>query len=169
MTSTTAAVTTSVAPLDAIRTQLGAAAALCAESSNRGRRSCGADRDRKDTEMDASQRDEFLNAYYKLLIRVWNDPAEMQRLIADPTAVATAAGLPVAAGARVEVDQSENPSGESDIEDQIRDYFAGEQTGVHVLYVSPEPQIDLQQLSDDDLSGVAGGNIYCCCPCCCCG
>ncbi len=119
--------------------------------------------------MDVQQRDEFLNAYYKLLIRSWNDPQEMAKLLGDPTGVAVQAGLPVAEGASVRVDQHDNPRGHNDIEDQIRDFAKGAVDGEHVLYVSPQPLIDLAELTDDEIAGVqGGGSVYCCCPCCCC-
>lgn len=119
--------------------------------------------------MDLQHRDEFLNAYYKLLIRSWNDPREMERLLADPTGVAVQSGLPVVAGAHVRVDQTDNPSGHNDIEDQIRDFAKGADDGEHVLYVSPEPLVDLAELTDEEIADVQGGAVYCCCPCCCCG
>lgn len=110
------------------------------------------------------QRDEFLNAYYKLLVKAWNDPLEMARIQADPTAAARQAGLPVAPGAHVRLITS---AGRGDIEDQITAFAKGTEDGEHVLYVAPQPLLDLAELTDDDISEVGGGNLYCCCPCCC--
>lgn len=112
--------------------------------------------------MDGRERDAFLNAYYKLLVRCWNDRREMERLLGDPTGEAVRAGLPVAAGARVRVDQH-GPRGHHDVEDQIRDFAKGAQDGEHVLYVAPRPLVPLAELTDEEISDARGGAAYCCC------
>ncbi|WCN79483.1 hypothetical protein [Micromonospora sp. LH3U1] len=96
----------------------------------------------------------FVTKYSELVTAVWRSDEELQRLLADPTAYATAAGLPVAAGATVEVDRAQPATLYT--KDQIVADWAGT-PGLHVLHVPEVPLVDLNELTEAELETVAGG------------
>ena len=99
---------------------------------------------------DATPND-FDRKYSALLVAVWRDDAELARLLADPTAYAVQAGLPVAEGATVTVDRTQ-PEGL-----MTRTEIA-EAWSRHVLRIPEQPLSSLEELTDAELDEVAAGS-----------
>lgn len=122
--------------------------------------------------MEAQDRNQFLNDYTKLLIASWSDEAVADRLLLESKTVLAEFGLNVPADARVEIVRQIPPEhGEPDQDFQVRLWEQGIETGYYELHIPETPQIDMGELSEDELEGVAGGwSVSCCCctPCCCC-
>ena len=117
--------------------------------------------------MDASERQEFVGGYTKLLTNAWSDDAFMKRIRSNPTEALEEVGLKVPSGAKIDVRESQ---GQGNLDDQVKLWEEGSASGNITLYVPDVPQIDTAELSESELSGVAGGTDYCCCcsPCCTC-
>ncbi|MEV0004755.1 hypothetical protein AB0H28_21085 [Micromonospora sp. NPDC050980] len=96
----------------------------------------------------------FVTKYSELVTVVWRSDEELQRLLADPTGYATAAGLPVAPGATVEVDRAQ-PATLYTKEQIVADWSGT--PGRHVLHVPEVPLVDLNELTEAELETVAGG------------
>jgi hypothetical protein len=96
----------------------------------------------------------FVAKYSELVTAVWRSDTELQALLADPTAYARAAGLPVADGATVEVDRAQPET--LFAKDEIVADWAGT-PGRHILHVPEVPLVDLSELTDAELESVAGG------------
>jgi hypothetical protein len=92
----------------------------------------------------------FVDRYQTLLMAAWQDDAVRARIVAEPTAAAIEAGLPVEAGADVQVDPS-LPEDLLRADELMRDWTAA--GGVHVLHLPEPPAVDPGELTDDD-----GGN-----------
>lgn len=122
--------------------------------------------------LEAEARTEFLNNYTKLLIASWSDEAVADRLVLDPKTVLGEFGLAVSGDARVEVVRQIPPDhGEPDQDFQVRLWEQGLETGYFEMHIPETPQIDMSELSEYELEGVAGGWSISCCsctPCCCC-
>lgn len=104
--------------------------------------------------MSTGPQESFIRTYSTLLLAVWRDRDERARLLADPTRYAAEAGLPVAPGARVEVDTGpqQTPLAGQDI------LAAWNGTpGLHVLRVPAAPAPDRGELTDQQLRSVAAG------------
>jgi hypothetical protein len=101
--------------------------------------------------------DEFLRSYSSLLTGVWGSKDELTRLLADPTAYAKAAGLPVADGASVRVDRTphEGLLSKSEI---VASWT--ETPGVHVLRVPPSAPIDMAELTEAELDTISGAGNF---------
>lgn len=115
--------------------------------------------------------DEFIDKYQKLVYRAWTSEDYTATLLSDPKEALRDAGLSVGATATVTVKRQ--TEGEPDIEAQVRLWDEGASSGNYVLYVPETPAIDLAELSEGDLEGVAAGltSACCCCsctPCCSC-
>jgi hypothetical protein len=117
--------------------------------------------------MDAAERSKFVGAYTKLLTQAWSDEAFMQRVRSDPRPALEEVGLSVPANAKISIQDSQ---GEGDLDEQVSLWEQGLSSGEITLYVPNVPQVDTAELSESELSGVAGGDTYCCCcsPCCTC-
>ena len=117
--------------------------------------------------MEASERQQFVGAYTKLLTNAWSDEAYMQKVRADPKQALGEVGLDVPGSATITVKDSQ---GEGSLDEQVRLWTEGKTSGDITLYVPDVPQIDTSELSESELAGVAGGTDYCCCcsPCCTC-
>lgn len=113
-------------------------------------------------------RQEFVKSYTTILTSAWSDEAFARRLNEDPKAVLTENGFDVPSDATVEIVSS--TAGEGDLEDQIRIWQEGLESGSLKLYVPEMPQVEAGELSESELEAVAGGTTYCCCcsPCCTC-
>ncbi|MEU1884783.1 hypothetical protein AB0M91_17250 [Micromonospora rifamycinica] len=96
----------------------------------------------------------FVTKYSELVTAVWRSDEELQRLLADPTGYATAAGLPVSPGATVEVDRAQPTTLYT--KDEIVADWSGT-PGRHVLHVPEVPLVDLNELTEAELETVAGG------------
>ncbi len=100
---------------------------------------------------------EFTRKYIDLLVKVWQDEQEQQRIVADPTAYAIEAGLPVAPGDVVVLDRSEldHLPTRADVMSKWN-----ESATTHVLVVPATPLIDTAELSEAelDLAAAAADN-----------
>jgi hypothetical protein len=96
----------------------------------------------------------FLRRYSAVVLAVWRDDSERIDLMADPTGYAVRAGLPVAAGAAVSVD--DRPIAGPLSSENIISAWAGE-PGRHVLLLPPAPPVDAGELADDQLASIAAG------------
>ena len=117
---------------------------------------------------------DFVAAYTKLLVAVWTDEKLADQLRSDPHTVAADAGLMIPADVKVTVSEttgevSDDPQAE--LEAYYDDFQKGLADKAVTLIIPPAPPLNVQDLTSDDLAGVAGGAVVCCCccPCCCCG
>ena len=128
--------------------------------------------------MDTAERTFFVNQYTKLVISAWSDEAVMNRLKNDPLTVAKDFGLGVPEGGTIRLVQQIPTDGDHSpqLDVQIALWDEGKTSGVYELHVPETPQIDTSELSEMELTSVAGGlasvggdnYCCCCCPCCCC-
>lgn len=119
--------------------------------------------------MTPSNRATFVSAYSNLVTTVWTDPRTERRLHEDPASVLADFGLDLPAGVTLQLDRNTEFQ-QPDLEAQVRAWEQAETTGALTLAVPPVPELDRQELSDDELAGVVGGidtGCACCCPCCC--
>jgi hypothetical protein len=97
--------------------------------------------------------DLFLEKYSTLLVTAWRDEAAMNTILADPKRAATEVGLPVEAGAAVQIDRTQPESPYTKAE-TIRDWTAT--PGVHILHVPDQPMVDASELTEAELDAVSG-------------
>lgn len=97
----------------------------------------------------------FIRNYSLLLAAVWGDEVEAAKFTSDPTAYASAKGLPVDPGAVVRVDRTPH-EGLFLKEEVIADWTAS--PGVHILHAPAAPVVDLDDLGDADLDSVNAGS-----------
>ena len=114
---------------------------------------------------------DFTAAYTKLLVAVWTDEKVADRLKSDPHAVAADAGLVIPADVAITVSEV---AGESSGEPQaaMEAYYGDFQKGLAdkmVTLAIPEvSMLKVQDLTSEELAGVAGGLcIRLCCSCSC--
>ena len=117
--------------------------------------------------MDTAERAQFVRGYTKVLTSAWSDEDFMKRLKSDPKDTLAEYGLD-AGGATVSI--VTEVRGEGSLDEQVELWDAGKQSGTVQLFVPEVPQIETEELSDEQLESVAGGDTYCCCcsPCCTC-
>jgi hypothetical protein len=123
--------------------------------------------------MTPQERANFLKSYSNVLNRSWTDSNYMSRLTSDPAGVLRESGLTVPAGVQVSV-QSQVPTHkdgkQGTVADLISQWESGVASGNAVLYLPPMPALEETELSDEQLSAVAGGasssSIISCCCCC---
>jgi len=119
--------------------------------------------------MNRESRSKFVKAYSTVLTNSWADEKYLSNLKVNPTRVLADAGLPVPSGVKITVHTQKE--GEGTLEDQIRLWESGMQSGSIDLYVPQTPQIKEGELSSEQLEAIAGGTDCCCCsctPCCTC-
>lgn len=123
--------------------------------------------------MELEEQDEFVTAYTKVLVAAWTDEEYAGRLESDPVDALAEHGLTVPAGSEVVITRviPEETSG-GGVEVAVGKWEAGKISGTYILSVPAAPQVDLGELSEDDLLSISGGSVsisYCCCtPCCSC-
>jgi hypothetical protein len=121
--------------------------------------------------INSQQRAEFVNAYTSALITAWSSEEYAHKLEQRPVEALREVGLELPANAQVVLVRT-IPEGhhEANLDIQIGLYELGLATGRFELHIPETPQVDMAELSEGDLDGVAAaGGIYCCCcPCCCC-
>jgi hypothetical protein len=122
--------------------------------------------------MELTEQEEFVTAYTKVLVSAWTDQEYAGRLESDPAQALAEHGLTVPEGAEVVVTRviPEESAG-GGVEVAVGKWEAGKISGTYVLSVPATPQVDLSELSEDDLLSISGGLSisHCCCtPCCCC-
>jgi hypothetical protein len=118
------------------------------------------------------QRAEFVDAYTRTLISAWSSEDFARRLETDLPGALQETGLQIPEGAVVELVRTV-PDGrhEGNLDVQIELWERGLENGRFELHVPETPQVDMAELSEGDLEGVAAGAVSincCCCPCCSC-
>lgn len=129
------------------------------------------------TEVD---KQDFVNAYTKVLVTSWSSEEYHDRLKEDPRAALAEMGLTVPEGASLEVittvpEDAAEDGGNGHLDRQLAQWEEGASTGNYRIYVPDTPRIDTAELNMSELEGVAGGDGAgdcgigcCCCPCSCC-
>ena len=97
---------------------------------------------------------EFLDTYLQVMGSAWHSEADEAKLIANPTAFATAKGLPVEPGSVVKLDRTQ-PASLFTADQLIQDWTAT--PGEHILHVPAEELISEADLTEDELETVSGG------------
>ena len=121
-------------------------------------------------------RADFVGGYTRALINAWSTEEFAAKLDADPKAALVEVGIVIPDNAEVLVDRgvagpaADNQQGS--LEDQVQMYVEGQTTGVYRFSIPADPQIETDELSEEDLAGMAAGTSYCCScctnPCCSC-
>jgi hypothetical protein len=115
-------------------------------------------------------RAEFVNAYTRVLITAWSSEEFARKLETSPREALAESGLELPANAEVVLVRT-IPDGrhEGSLDVQIDLYERGLDSGRFEFHIPETPQVDVAELSEGDLDGVAAGDINCCCcPCSCC-
>ncbi len=114
---------------------------------------------------------EFAAAYTKLLVAVWKDAKLADLLRSDPRAVAADAGLVIPSDVEVKVvkasdDLPDDP--QMELEMYYGDYQKGLADKMVTLAIPEVSMLKVQDLTSEELAGVAGGLcIRLCCSCSC--
>ena len=122
--------------------------------------------------MDAQQRSQFVDAYTRLLITTWSSEEFAARLDSNVQSVLAEVGLEVPANATVErireVPEGKQQGTKGGLDVQVAEWERGLETGHFYLYIPETPQVDISELSEGDLEGIAASTYICCCCCPCC-
>jgi hypothetical protein len=120
--------------------------------------------------MDPQQRTDFVDAYTRVLITTWSSVEFAARLDQDMRGALAECGLEVPAGAIVErVRDMPEVQDEGGLDIQIDAWQRGLETGHFYLHIPETPELDISELTEGELEGIAAGDVYCCCcPCCSC-
>jgi hypothetical protein len=116
---------------------------------------------------------DFLITYGKVVARSWEDKEYHDRLVEDPRAVLSEAGLTIPAGINIDVVEfSTSGAGGGDANSTDALYGTWEKAAESGTFTLPLPATPPEAgdvvLYDEELESVAGGGDLCCCPCCCC-
>jgi hypothetical protein len=115
-------------------------------------------------------RAEFVNAYTRVLITAWSSEEFARKLETNTREALAESGLELPGNAEVVLVRT-IPDGrhEGSLDVQIDLYERGLESGRFEFHIPETPQVDVAELSEGDLDGVAAGDINCCCcPCSCC-
>lgn len=119
--------------------------------------------------LDTREREEFVRTWGTVLMRTWEDDDYKARLHADPAGTLREAGLDIEDGADVALETPPADAG-PDLDRQIELYEEGRGSGSYVFYVQESNQLQTQEVSEQELEGVAAGacssSIISCCCCC---
>jgi hypothetical protein len=109
--------------------------------------------------MDSGARSEFVKNYKQLVAKAWADASFADRLRKRPKAVLDEVGLQTPGDATVEVIAAPaDGDGRADLlERQVRMWDEGDSTGAYRLVLPDAPQVEAAELSEAELSKVAGG------------
>ena len=114
---------------------------------------------------------EFAAAYTKLLVAVWKDAKLADLLRSDPRAVAADAGLVIPSDVEVKVvkasdDLPDDP--QMELEMYYGDFQKGLADKMVTLAIPEVSMLKVQDLTSEELAGVAGGLcVRLCCSCSC--
>lgn len=117
------------------------------------------------------ERADFVGGYTRAVINAWSNEEFAATLDSNPKAALAEVGIAIPDGATVQVDRRDptpEEESETNIEQQVKLYEDGQASGSYVFLIPSTPQVETEELSDEDLAGVSGGSSCCCCPCCCC-
>lgn len=107
----------------------------------------------------------FKDAYVRLVTRAWSDDAYRQTILDDPAATLRDAGFEFPENAQVRVDTDDYASHEGTGLDAAADVWnRGHQDGIFRIAVPASAPVELAELDEQELAGLAGGV---CCSCCC--
>lgn len=112
------------------------------------------------------EQSDFEDRYHELLMRSWTSEDFTTELLANPAQTLAEIGLAVPEGTVVTIKRESE--GEGDLAEQYRLFTQGAASGQVILVVPEVPPLDVGELSESELSAVAGGVTFCCCPCCTC-
>lgn len=116
-------------------------------------------------------RADFVGGYTRAVINAWSNDEFAATLDSNPKEALAEVGIAIPDGATVHVDRrdpSPEQENETNIEQQVKLYEDGQASGNYVFLIPSTPQVETEELSEEDLVGVSGGSSCCCCPCCCC-
>ena len=114
-------------------------------------------------------RSTFLKAYGKVLTRSWEDEAYAKQVGTNPAAALTDAGFSVPAGVNVKVSHEIPAAGQGgNVADMVARWEKDMATGSATLYLPARPSLVESELSEEQLSAVAGGASCCSIVSCCC-
>jgi hypothetical protein len=114
-------------------------------------------------------RQEFVRAYTQVLTKAWTDPSYRAQVNSDPKQALEEVGLDTG-GATVQV--VDTTQGAGDLDEQVRLFEQGVESGQVKLYVPDSPPADAEELKGVRLDAEAASDdvtvCCCCCPCCTC-
>jgi len=107
----------------------------------------------------------FKDIYIRLLVRAWSDDAYRQVVLTAPHQSLTEVGFDLPADATVRIEENSFSEYEEPSLDRAAEVWnEGYTTGVFRLSLPASSPVDLVELKDEELQGLAGGF---CCSCCC--
>jgi hypothetical protein len=118
--------------------------------------------------LEAKEREEFVRAWGTILMKSWEDQDFKSRLRDDPRSVMQENGLAVQDDATINLVTPPETAG-PDLELQINLYEEGLDSGTYLFYVQETTQLNTQEVSEQELEGVAAGSACsssvnsCCC------
>ena len=121
--------------------------------------------------MTPQERTEFVDAYTRLLITAWSSESFAGQVDSDLRGAMAECGLVVPADAIVErVRDIPEVQRDGGLDVQIEAWERGFETGHFYLHIPEAAELDLElsELSEGELEGVAAGSYVCCCCCPCC-
>ena|ERR1051326_3202047 len=117
--------------------------------------------------LDARRRAEFVQGYTRALVTAWSSEEYAGRLEREPVTALREVGLELPAKARVTLIRTvPEANAEADLDKQVALFDEGLGSGHFVFFVPRTPVIDMAELSEGELDGVAAGVQYCCCCSC---
>ena len=117
--------------------------------------------------MPTAVEEQFVHNYSKLLIEAWTDRGFIERLQAQPAQVLKEYGLPTVAYAQIDIIRTTQPE-QASLEEMVREWFAGEQSGIYKLYIPQQPQLGAETSGATGEFTTQDTYCCCCCPCCTC-
>ncbi len=114
-----------------------------------------------------SEREQFVRTWGTVLMQSWEDDDYKARLNADPKAVLVEAGLDLQDDATVRLETPPADAG-PDLDLQIDLYETGRESGDYLFYVQESNELRTQEITEQELDGVAAGASSCSILSCCC-
>lgn len=119
--------------------------------------------------LNAQERADFVDAYTRLLITTWSSEEFAARLDTDMAGALAEVGLIVPASATVErIREIPEVQREGGLDVQVEAWERGLETNHFFLHIPDTPQVDISELTEGDLEGIAASTYVCCCCCPCC-